>query len=171
VQVAGLDIVFVPRALTASIDDCTWHELFEFTTRQMKITRVYSPQLWIMSFIGSGLFTAVMLVSMLIVIFSAKNDLNVVVAMFTIVAVTIFSIGKSWLRMRAVELVLKRHTRALRRQMLPQLTLWSITPALFLYNCFAAAISRRIAWRGTIYEMISPRETRILRQSDNRKVL
>jgi len=168
---ADLDIVFVPKALTASVDDCSWHELLEFTTRQMKITRVYSPKLWILSFVGSGLFTTVMLASLLIVILSSKNDLNVVIAMFTILTVTVFSIGKSWLRMKAVELVLKEHRRALRRQMLPQLTLWSITPAVFFYNCFAAWISRRIIWRGVIYKMISSRETRVLRSDDRRKVL
>jgi cellulose synthase/poly-beta-1,6-N-acetylglucosamine synthase-like glycosyltransferase len=168
-QKAGLDIYFVPQALTASVEDCTVRELFEFTTRQMKITRVYASKLWSLSFFGAGLFTAVMLTAFAIMIFSKKNDWPVVAAMLTILLVTVFSIGKSWYRMRAVRLVLPQHAAKLRRQMLPQLTLWSLTPALFLYNCVAAWISRSIDWRGTTYDMISPTETVIVEQPASKK--
>jgi len=158
---AGLDMVFVPRALIASIENCTWRQLFEFTTRQMKITRVYMPKLWAMSFFGSGLFTVVMIAALLIMIFSARNDLPVAAAMFTLLAVTVCSIGKSWVRMKAVGLVLTQFDAKLRRQFLPQISLWSLTPPVFLLNCTAALISRRIAWRGTTYEMTSASKTRV----------
>jgi ceramide glucosyltransferase len=163
---AGLDIYFVPRALTATVTDCSWRELFEFTTRQMKITRVYATKLWLLSFFGSALFTTVMFASVLVIILSPRNDLTVVVALITLTAVTFFSIGKSWLRLRAVDLVFDQYRAMLRRQMLPQISLWALTPPLFLYNCLAALISKRIAWRGTVYEMISPNETRVLSQDD-----
>jgi hypothetical protein len=159
---AGLDIVLVPKGLTPSIEDCTVRELFEFTTRQMKITRVYKPELWALSFFGSALFTVVMLAALLIMIFSSRNNVAVAAAMFTLLVVTIFSIGKSWLRMKAVHLVLPEYRARLRRQMLPQITLWAVTPALFFYNSLAAWISRRVTWRGAHYQMISANETRIL---------
>jgi cellulose synthase/poly-beta-1,6-N-acetylglucosamine synthase-like glycosyltransferase len=159
---AGLGIYFVPAALTASVEDCGMRELVEFTTRQMKITRVYASRLWVMSFFGSGLFTAVMLSSLLIMIFSAKNDVTVAAAMITLLTVTVLSVGKSWLRMTAVTLVLEKYRSKLRRQMLPQMTFWSLAPFLFFYNSFAAWISRRVTWRGTTYEMVSPNETIIL---------
>jgi hypothetical protein len=132
----------------------------------MKITRVYAPKLWLLSFFGSGLFCAVMLSALFIMIFSVKNDLPVVIAMFTLVVVTFFSIGKSWLRMKAVQLVLPRYSGKLRRQMLPQLSLWALAPALFFYNSFAALLSRRVTWRGTTYEMVSHRETRVIQGND-----
>jgi len=158
---AGLDIYFVPQALTPSIEDCTFRELLEFTTRQMKITRVYAAKLWAVSFFGSGVFTIVMLAALLIVIFSARNDLTVAVAMVTLVAVSIFSIGKSWLRVKAVRMALPHYRPQLQKQMLPQLSLWLITPAMFLYNCLAAFISRRIMWRGRTYVMVSPVKTEV----------
>jgi cellulose synthase/poly-beta-1,6-N-acetylglucosamine synthase-like glycosyltransferase len=158
---AGLYVYFVPRAFTPSIGNCTARELVEFTTRQIKITRVYAPRLWAMSFFGSGLFVAVMAAALLIIILSERNGLPVAFAIFTILAVTVFSIGKSWLRIHAVRLVLPAYTAKLRRQFLPQITLWALTPALFFYNCVAALFSRRVKWRGTVYEMISPTETRI----------
>ena len=169
IQDAGLEIYFVPRALTASVEDCGVRELFEFATRQMKITRVYAPKYWTLSFLGAGLFTIVMLTSFAIMIFSRKNDWPVVAAMLTILLVTVFSIGKSWYRMQAVRLVLPQHAAKLRRQMLPQLTLWAVTPPLFLYNCIAASMSRSIDWRGTNYVMISPTETAVTEQPGAKK--
>ena len=71
---ANLPIYFVPQALTVSVEDCTFKELLEFTTRQMKITRVYSPNLWISSFIGSFLFNLVFIWGILIVVFIGGNS-------------------------------------------------------------------------------------------------
>ena len=159
---ANLPIVFVPQALTASIEDCTFGEMLEFTTRQMKITRVYAAKLWVMSFIGSGLFSAVMIAGFLIAILSRQNDIAVFAAVFTLLLVTAFSIGKSWLRLEAVRLVLIKYENELRKQFLTQNTLWLLTPAIFFYNSIAAWCSRRMTWRGTVYELKSPTETVII---------
>jgi ceramide glucosyltransferase len=159
---AALSIHFVPQALTASIENCTFRELFEFTTRQMKVTRVYAPKLWMLSFFGSALFTLVMLAAVLIVTFGSWNGLPVWAAFSTLNLVTFFSIGKSWMRLKAVRMALPDHNQALRRQVLPQCVFWLISQPLFLYNCFAAALSRRMTWRGTRYELVSADETKTL---------
>jgi cellulose synthase/poly-beta-1,6-N-acetylglucosamine synthase-like glycosyltransferase len=160
---AGLEIVFVPQALTASLSDSTFREMLEFTTRQMKITRVYARDFWLMSFLGSGLFCLVMIWSLGIVIFSRENDVTVLAAIATLFIVSALSIGKSYLRLKAARLVLAQHEGALGRQSLPQLTLWAVSPFLFSVNCVAALFSRRITWRGTTYEMVSATRTRIAR--------
>lgn len=162
---AGLPIHFVPQALTASVENCSLRELVEFTTRQMKITRVYKSNLWLMSFFGSGLFTIVMAAAFSIVIFADRNSLAVWAAIATIVLVSLFSIGKSWLRLKAVRLVLTEYENELTRQIRTQNTLWLLSPLLFFYNCWAALFSRKLSWRGTTYELISPLETKVVRQS------
>lgn len=162
VREAGLEIRFVPKALTASVGDCTLRETVEFTNRQMKITRTYSPNLWLLSFFGSGVFNAVMLASLLIVALSSRNDIHVLLAALTFLAVSAFSIGKSVLRLRAVGLVLGRDWPQVRKQWFTQNTLWSISPALFFVNCVAATVSRRLTWRGIRYELKSPTETVII---------
>lgn len=156
---ADLPIVFVPQALTASVESCTFGEMLEFTTRQMKITRVYATKLWIMSFAGSALFNAVMIAAFLIVVFRNTNDLAVAVSLVTLVLVSIFSIGKAWLRLKAVRLVLIQYDDELRRQFWTQNSLWLFAPAVFFYNSVAAWISRRMTWRGITYELKSPSET------------
>jgi ceramide glucosyltransferase len=159
---ANLPIVFVPQALTASVEDCTFGEMLEFTTRQMKITRVYAAKLWIMSFVGSGVFIGVMTVAFLIVLFENENDIAVAVAIATLVLVAVFSIGKSWLRLNAVRLVLTKYETELRKQFWTQNTLWLLTPAIFFCNSAAAWVSRRMTWRGIVYELKSPTETVII---------
>jgi cellulose synthase/poly-beta-1,6-N-acetylglucosamine synthase-like glycosyltransferase len=162
VKEAGLDIYFVPQALAASVEDCSFRETLEFTTRQMKITRVYATHLWAMSFFGSALFTFVMLAAFLIVIFSGGNSVAVFASIATIVLVSFFSISKSWLRLKAVRLVLREYDQQLRAQNFTQNTLWLLSPPLFLCNTIMATISRRMTWRGIRYELKSPTETVII---------
>ena len=56
---AGLPVRFVPQCLTATLEDCRARELFEFTTRQLKITRVYAPDLWRIVLVSNLLFVSV----------------------------------------------------------------------------------------------------------------
>jgi cellulose synthase/poly-beta-1,6-N-acetylglucosamine synthase-like glycosyltransferase len=145
---AGLEIAFVPQALTASIEGCTFGEMLEFTIRQMKITRVYAAPLWVVSVVGSALFNIVLASASLIAVFATDRGWPVYVSLFTLVAVGALSIAKSWLRWSAVRMALTEHRTALDRQFIPQHTLWLAAPAIFLINCIAAALSRRITWRG-----------------------
>lgn len=155
---ANLEIRFVPQALTPSIENCTIRQLLEFTTRQMKITRVYRTELWALSFFGSALFSLVMLSAFLIVLFSRSNDLLVWSAIATLGLVSILSIGKAWLRLKAVSLVIPTASR----HSIAQLTLWLLTPPIFLLNCLAALFSRTINWRGVRYRLVSATETKRL---------
>ena len=159
---AGLQIIFVPQALTASVENCSFSELLEFTTRQMKITRVYAPHLWLLSFFGSAVFNLVMIAAYLIVVVSSTNDFALFAAFVTLTLVTLFSIGKAWLRLSAVKLILTEYKTELTHQFWTQNTLWLLTPALFFYNSLAAWMSRRLKWRGITYELKSPTETVII---------
>lgn len=158
----GLDIYFVPQALTASVGNCNLRDTIEFTNRQMKITRVNAPDLWLKSYFGAVLFNAVMISSVAIAAFSTRNGLQVLVAMIVFGLVSFFSIGKSWTRLSAVNLVLSDRWPQVKRQWLTQCTLWLVTPALFLVNCVVATFSRKMTWRGIRYELKSPTETVII---------
>lgn len=161
-KAANLPIYFVPQALTASVENCSLRELFEFTTRQMKITRVYAQTLWIKAFIGAFIFNLVMVWAVFLVIFVAKNEFSFWFAFLTFALVSVFSIGKAWLRLKAVKLILKDYESDLKTQFWMQNTLWIFSPALFFYNCFCALISRKIVWRGISYQLDSPKQTSIL---------
>lgn len=159
---AGMPIVFVPQALSASVENCTFKEMIEFTTRQMKITRVYSPHLWIASFIGSGLFNLVWIWGVAIILYRLTYGSIIWPTAAALLLIAAFSTGKSWLRLKAVRLVLRDYGRELRGQFLTQNTLWLFSPAVFFYNSAAALFSRRIIWRGTTYELKSATETVVI---------
>lgn len=161
-KAANLPIYFVPNCLTASVEDCTWRELLEFTTRQMKITRVYAPHLWKASFLGSFLFNSVFVWGIFIIAFYSINTFAFWVAVASLSLVSAFSIGKAWLRLNAVKLVLKNYEKELSKQFWTQNTLWILSPALFFYNACRALLSRRIVWRGIGYELKSPDKTIII---------
>ena len=157
---ANLPIHFAPQCLTATIEDCAFGELLEFTTRQMKITRVYAPHLWKASFIGSFLFITIFWsgVALLFFLYGWRFWLT----LFFIIVIFALGAAKAWLRLTAVKLVLKNFEKHLKRQLIWQITLWTISPALYFYNCFRALLSRKILWRGIEYNLSSPNSTEIL---------
>jgi ceramide glucosyltransferase len=160
---ARLPICFVPQALAVSVENCGLTECLEFTTRQMKITRVYAPHLWKMSFMGAGLFNLVWLWGLFNLFFYAPQSAAFRLSLAALILVSIFSIGKSRLRLKAVKLVLKDYERELGRQFWTQNTLWVFSPPLFFYNSLCALLSREIRWRGIRYRLASPTQTEILK--------
>ena len=168
---ANLQIYFVPQALTAAVENCTWRELLEFTTRQMKITRVYAQNLWIVSFIGAGLFNLVWLWSVFNIVFYSSASFVFWFSLFVLLINSAFSSGKSWLRLNAVKLVLKNYENDLKNQFWTQNTLWIFSSALFFYNSVCALLSRQIIWRGIGYELKSASETIVTNENTTNKNL
>lgn len=162
-----LPIKFVPQCLTASFEDCTLGELIEFTNRQLKITRAYAAHLWKGVLIGSLVFVLVFFGGAGLVI--ARALLGLSFATPLVLLLVIFALGsmKSHFRLRAVSQVIPDERLRSVGTTLAHLMLWPLASVLYLYNGLAAAVSRRITWRGITYELKSPTETVILsRRSD-----
>jgi cellulose synthase/poly-beta-1,6-N-acetylglucosamine synthase-like glycosyltransferase len=162
-QDARLPIHFVPRCLTTSHEDCSWHELFEFTTRQLKITRVYAPRLWRIVLISNLLFVAVFYGGLALSLVRFSRGLPFALPLALVAAIFVLGSCKALLRLRAVALAFDAEHKIRRISTLAaHLFLWPLASALFLYNALAAACSRRIRWRGIDYELKSPTETVII---------
>ncbi|MDQ2746228.1 MAG: glycosyltransferase [Acidobacteriota bacterium] len=159
-KAANLPIYFVPQALTATVESCDFRELLEFSTRQMKITRVYAAHLWQASLIGSLIFTLVFWTGAALLFFTAGVHFRL--TFFLIALIFALGAGKAFLRWKAVKLVLKDYQKPLNRQLLSHLILWTITPLLYFYNSLCALFSRKICWRGIEYELKSATEIVIL---------
>jgi len=159
---AGLPIHFTPNCLVPSIGDCGWRELLEFTTRQIKITRIYARKLWVALLLGSSLFAIAFFGGLLLLcvrlIFGGSFWL---VLSFLIV---IFALGaaKGFIRWRAVSIPLARYRTALLRDLAAHVCLWPFASLLYLYNAIVAGFSRRITWRGITYNLPSPNEAVII---------
>ena len=165
-KAAKMPIHFVPRCLTPSFEDCTVRELFEFTTRQLKITRTYAAHLWKAVLTGSLLFSLVFYGGVVLIILRLASGLSIIIPAILLLIICILGATKSAVRMRAVQMSLPTYRRQLRGSWPAHLLLWPITSVLYLYNALAAAFSRRIEWRGITYELKTPTEAVIIRDTD-----
>lgn len=167
-QEAGLPIHFIPACLIPSLDSCTVSELLEFTNRQLKITRVYAPHLWMPVVVGSLLFCVVFFGGLALVV--ARAFLGISYAGPLIALAVIYALGsmKAFIRLRAVALVLPDYKRLIWKSLPAHLLLWPIASALYLWNALVAAFSRRISWRGITYELKSANEAVIISRESHR---
>ena len=154
---AKLPIYFTPNCIVPSVGDCDFRELLEFTTRQIKITRVYAPHLWLPLLLGSALFCLVFFGGL--VLLAVARPVSVL-----IILTVIFVLGamKSFIRWRAVCIPLSKHRSKLNRDLLGQVVLWPFASLIYLYNAIVAGFSRRIKWRGITYELKSRSEAVII---------
>src|SRR5215216_3862473 len=151
---AKLPIYFTPNCLVASAGDCDFHELIEFTTRQIKITRVYASHLWLPLLLGSALFAVAFFGGLILIGVHPRSSAAYVFPLI----IFVLGAAKSFIRFRAVSSVL----RTSRRDLLAHILLWPFASLLYLYNCIVAGFSRRIEWRGITYELKSPTEAVII---------
>jgi ceramide glucosyltransferase len=158
-----LPIHFVPDCLTPSHEDCTWRELLEFTTRQLKITRVYAKHFWQVVLFSNLLFVLIFFGGLALVIWRAALGLAFILPLAFILSIYALGIAKAYLRWRAVNIPLAPYRAKLRRGAFFHLFLWPLASALYLYNALGALLSRRIRWRGITYELKSPEETVIIK--------
>ncbi|HZH31625.1 MAG TPA: glycosyltransferase [Pyrinomonadaceae bacterium] len=162
-QHAQLPIHFVPRCLTASHEVCDTRALFEFTTRQLKITRVYAPRLWLIVLVSNFLFVAVFYGGLALTLLRFARGLPYALPLALIACIFALGSAKACLRLRAVALAFTPGRKIWRASTLTaHVFLWPLASALFLYNASVAAFSRRIRWRGITYELKSPSETVII---------
>lgn len=162
---AGENIKFVPQAMVNTGESANFRSLLAFTNRQMKITRVYAPRLWKMSFFGSGLFCGVMGFGIYLLLFG--QTVQMATALLVLSTVAILSIAKSWLRLFAVRLVIPPVSKRFGKQLITHSLLWPAAPPIFLINCIIALFSRKIKWRGKEYLLLSAEHTVICNTGQN----
>ena len=162
---ANLPIYFVPQCLTATIENCNFPEMLEFTTRQMKITRRCAEHLWKASFVGSFVFSIVFWTGVILLFFVA--DWHFWSTLWLVGVIFALGASKAWLRLKAVKLILKDYESELNRQFFSHLFFWTLTPPIFFYNCVCALFSNKIVWRGIEYELKSATET-VISTTNNR---
>jgi ceramide glucosyltransferase len=158
---AGRPIKFVPQCLTPSYESCGLGDLFEFTTRQLKITRTYAPHLWRAVLLGGAIFALTVGAGIALVIARGLMGLSVAPQLLLLFIIFVLGAVKSHIRLRAVAMVIPNARSSV--MTLAHVSLWPLASLLYLYNSLTSAGSRRITWRGITYELKSPTETVIIR--------
>jgi ceramide glucosyltransferase len=159
---AGRPIVFVPECLVATPVDLNASSFFEFTNRQLIITRVYASKLWLTALLGHAFYGAAILLGLVLFIANWAAGLPSLQILLLALLPVILCAGRGMLRFAAVLDLLPEW----REKLLAYGWAWTIlaplVPLVYLYNTIVAAFTRTITWRGIRYELISPRQTHIL---------
>lgn len=162
IKEAKLPIHFTPNCLVASVGDCNLRELFEFTTRQIQITRVYAAHLWLPLLLGSALFAVAFFGGIVLLIVRIALGLPSIVLLLVLCFLFALGLFKAYIRWRVIHIPLVSYSKELKRDLLPHVLLWPVASLLYLYNAIVAGFSRRIHWRGITYELKSPTEAVII---------
>ena len=165
-QEEKLPIHFVPACFVASVGDCSFRDLIEFSNRQLKITRVYAPHLWKPVLLGSLLFCAVFFGGIVLVAARILLGLSYVLPLAALLLIYLLGAAKAYVRMKAVAIPLANYKKQLSRSLPAHLLLWPFASALYLCNAVTAAFSRRIKWRGITYELKSANEAVIIARDE-----
>ena len=141
-------------------------ELLEWSSRQLSITRVYHPLLWKKSFLAQGVNSMTLWGGALFLTYrlwfsgvSWRWSDSLLLSLMC--CVYLLGCLKGYLRLRSVSQLFQDRARAL----------WVHWPALVCAGPLASLISlkgfvhslfsRRIRWRGIVYLMVSPEQTRV----------
>jgi len=161
-KAAKLAIYFAPQCLVPSVGDCNFNELLEFTTRQIKITRVYSSGLWKTLLLGSSMFTIAFFGGILLSLVRVVNGVSFIIPVGLVLVMFVLGSLKSYIRWKTVTLPLRNYRSDLHRDLLAHVFFWPLASVLYLYNAIVAGFSRRISWRGITYELKTPTEAVII---------
>jgi ceramide glucosyltransferase len=159
---AGRPIMFLPDCLTLSYVEANFDSLLEFTNRQILITKVYAQETWTMGFVTHALYCVTLLLGTILTL----GDLIATVPAFHLATLTflpvLLGIIRSSLRLAGVTEVLPSVKSQIMGLAWIYLLLPIVIPFLYVVNFVTSLVTRKIRWRGTTYELISPEQTRIL---------
>ena len=160
---SGRSILFIPESLTLSYVETDFEGLLEFTNRQILITRIYSSKMWKAAALTHSLYCLTLALGcylILTTLFAGRPVLHLV--LLTFLPLLLASI-RGVLRLTGVTETLP----AVRTQIMAQAWIYVLlalfVPFLYLVNFVHSLVTSRIRWRGAIYELISPQQTKIIR--------
>jgi ceramide glucosyltransferase len=167
VREAGGAIHFEPRCLVASRGDSTVTDFIKWANRQIIITRVYAPHFWRIGLASYGLYAVTIVWGVVLLAMPGITPAWKITAAALLAAIVTLGMIKG--RMRAViaqeifssETIEGKRTAACYWQFTP------IIPWVMLFNFITAGFVRRIEWLGTVYELKSMHELRIIRRRDS----
>jgi len=158
----GRPIVFLPECLTVSYVQTDFPGLLEFTNRQVRITRVYRPQMWATAFATHFLYCFTLLFGLYVAL-SLMLASRPAFHIATLVALPLlFAAIRGAIRVIGVTEALPSARTQVMGQSWIYIVLAIFVPLLYLVNFISSLIGRRLRWRGIEYELISPEQTRVL---------
>lgn len=158
VRDAGGRIAFEPRCLVASREESSFGELLRWMNRQIIITRVYAPHLWRLGLAAHLLYSLTMLLGLALILSPGASTRARFAIAAALALIQLLGIAKGGIRAIVAREGLEEKDASC------YWTLAPVVPWVMLYNFLVAGFTRRIEWRGTVYELRSPNEVRVVRR-------
>ncbi|HWO29035.1 MAG TPA: hypothetical protein VNO32_09570, partial [Candidatus Acidoferrum sp.] len=155
-------IVFLPECLTPSYVQTDFPSLLEFTNRQIKITRIYRPQMWATAFATHFLFCFTLLLGVVVALDLAVESRPSSQVITLLVLPLLLAAFRGALRVIGVTEAIPSCRAEIMAQSWIYILVTFLVPFLYLVNFSASIFGRRITWRGIQYEIVSPNQTRVL---------
>jgi ceramide glucosyltransferase len=155
-------IVFLPECLTLSYVETDFPGLLEFTNRQVRITRVYRPQMWGMAFATHFLYCATLVLGLVVTVSLMIQSRPAFQVAFLLFLPLLLAAIRGAIRVVGVTEALPGARSQIMGQSWMYIVLPVIVPFWYLVNLFSSLFGRRLRWRGIEYELISPEQTRVL---------
>lgn len=160
---AGREILFVPQCLVATHHSTTWRNFLSWGTRQVKLMRIFETPTWnaglllLMLYAGTFLFGLTVAAAHMA---EAPWLAGIVLALLAMSSVC--TIGKGFFWVRAAQRMAPAQAKELEQHRTGASVLLVLAHFLLAFNFFLSVLSRRFDWRGVVYEVRSPWETKIL---------
>ena len=161
-QQAGRPIRFVPECLVPTSVAMNLDGLLEFTNRQMILTSVYAPRMWLLAGAAHLLYCITLLLGLGLFVETLISGTPGLHLFLLMLSVPLLAAAKGYLRLAAATELLPPWKQKLLTFGWVWTLLAALVPFLFAWNAFVAGFTRRISWRGIRYELVSPTQTRIL---------
>ncbi len=159
-------IHFEPRCLLASRENPSLREFLRWANRQIIITRVYAPHLWLLGLAAHGFFCAIFLFGLALLFLPGFTALERSATAAILVTVLFLGMAKGRIRSMVAREIFPDEREALARFGSRYWQLAPLVPWTMLVNFVTAGFTRRIEWRGVHYELRSSDEVRVLRRDN-----
>jgi cellulose synthase/poly-beta-1,6-N-acetylglucosamine synthase-like glycosyltransferase len=153
VRRAGLRVAFVPECLVGSEGAVGVGATLSWAARQISITRVYWPALFWLAVASSGSAAAFLVLALVV---GGALPLGLLATVLTLGCVS------GGLRAVALGDLAPQWRGDVHRFLWAYVLMTPLAGLVTFYGVARAVASRRIEWRGTLYEMRSPNETVVL---------
>lgn len=157
----GQRIKFAPSCLMATNTESGLRDLLEFTTRQMRITRVYAPGVWWLAMVSHSLFNLTVWGGLIwCAVESAQGRVPTTILQM-LATVLLLGAVSGWIRVLVAARLIEADRKRIFKQAWAHALLSPVASILYLCNLIASIWSSRIIWRGIGYEMVSPSQTKV----------
>ena len=167
VREAGGRIRFEPRCLMASREDSSFRDFIRWSNRQIILTRVYAARLWLLGLVAHLIYCGTISFGLVLIAAGLLPARHRLIIAGILAGILLLGILKGGIRSVVAREKFPEERASLERHGSCYWMLTPIVPWVMFFNFVVAGFGRRIEWRGTRYELVSPEEVRILsRDSD-----